>query len=109
MPLELASMPACQGATRAKPVATMCSAMFPTGWIGHDKPFISEKRRMRYLPLPIHIAAGRGASDEPAWNGVAVDCGKERSVTQTGRLEYAFRIKDAPIPGRVPSASGPRV
>ena len=67
--------------------------MFPTGWIGHDKPFISEKRRIRYLPLPIHIAAGRGASDEPAWNGVAVDCGKERSVTQQVDLSMPFKSK----------------
>lgn len=40
---------------------------------------------MQHVPVPIKIVAGGGALDEPAWNGVAVDCGRERSVTRTCR------------------------
>ena len=43
------------------------------------------KLRIRNLPLPIKIVAEGGALDGPAWNGVAVDCGRERSVTRTCR------------------------
>lgn len=60
--------------------------------------FSWKRRRRQHIPLPINIVAGGGALDELAWNGVAVGCGRERSVTRTCRWSSLDSVKNLACP-----------
>ena len=44
--------------------------------------------------VPMKIVAGAGAVFAPAWNGVAVALGSDRSTTRTGRWSRRISVKN---------------
>lgn len=94
----LASIPACQSTTRARPAATKCSAIFPEGWrtiIVLWGRSLKAHAWLDYGPDPIKMLAGGGALPLAFdWKGVGVKVGKERITTRTGRCNRRDSVKN---------------